>query len=186
MSGPRIGGTAPEAVFPPSVTPITRYFLTVWLDPAHGQEISIFLDLDSEEASPHGIYRNVSKLYSSETHVQVVAHPRSVRSRSKNLASELNGHALQIGSPSPDVLVEPGGQLLLPSKMGGRPYFYYHSVGYMESLNRLFAEGYFLFLQMTWAGTRGSPTGPWPFDEYTFHLLAKEAPSGITWRYGWG
>jgi hypothetical protein len=25
-----------------------------------------------------------------------------------------------------------------------------------------------------------------PFGEYTFHLLGKETPEGIIWRYGWG
>jgi hypothetical protein len=184
ISGPRIGGAAPEGVSPPSITSITQYFLTVWLDEARGQEISLFLDSDAEESSPHSIYRNVSRLYSSETHVQAVMHPRSVRSRSSHLASELGGRALRIGPLSPDVAVEPGGELVLPSKIGGRPYFYYYSIGYMENLNRSFAEGFLLFLQVTWAGTQRSPTGLWPFDEYTFHLLAKETPSGITWRYG--
>jgi len=58
--------------------------------------------------------------------------------------------------------------LLLPSKIGGKPYFYYFAPEYIQAVNQLFAEGFMLFAQMTWAGSAEMPAGPWPFDEYSF------------------
>jgi hypothetical protein len=184
--GPRIGGNAPEGIAPTKISNLTQYFATVRLDESAAQEVSIFVSLDDKDMSANNIYRNVSKLYSSEEFVQIVVHPMSRRSNSSCLASPLSGQALQIEAVRPDIVVAPGGELLLPSKLGGRPYFYYFDTGYIEALNQLFVEGFVLFLQMTWPGPIASPIGPWPFDEYTFHLLAKETSEGIIWRYGWG
>jgi hypothetical protein len=171
---------------PPKISSLTQYFATVHLDAPGSQEVSMFVDLDAGELSPDSIYRNVSRLYGAEEFVQFVVHPKSRRASSPYLASPLSGHAIQVEAEGPDIVVEPGGELLLPSKMGGRPYFYYYDTPYIDALNGLFERGFVLFLQMTWAGSKSSPTGPWPFDEYTFHLLAKEIPEGIIWRYGWG
>jgi hypothetical protein len=85
-----------------------------------------------------------------------------------------------------DIVVEPGGELLLGSKIGGRPYFYYGTLSYIEELNRLFEQGFCLLLQYTEGGyERGVPFLS-PFGEYTFHLLARETNDGIAWCYGWG
>jgi hypothetical protein len=186
--GPRIGGKAPQGILPPRATPLTQYFATLRLQESLAaiQEVSIFLDLDFEEMSPNSIYRNASRVHSTQEFVQVVTHPMSRRSEFPHLASALSGHALCIQAERPDIVVEPGGELLLPSKIGGRPYFYCFATEYIEAVNQLLAEGFVLVSQMTWAGQAESPLGPWPFDEYTFHLLAKETPEEIIWRYGWG
>jgi hypothetical protein len=185
-NGPRIGGNPPEGVLPPQVSSLTQYFATLCLDKSTSKEVSIFLDLDAEEGSPNSIYRNVSRLWSTETFVQIVVHPSSRRAMSPFLASPLSGRALIIEPQRPDIVVEPGGELLLPSKLGGKPYLFYYAKDYIEALNGLCAEGFILFVQMTWPGLAASPVGAWPFDEYTFHLFAKETPHGIFWRYGWG
>jgi len=93
---------------------------------------------------------------------------------------------VHIQTEVPDIIVQPGGELILPNKIGGRPYFYHWRQSYMDYVAELFDQGFVLFLQMTWGGYE--PTVPflWPFDEYTFHLLAKETADGIIWRYGWG
>jgi len=184
--GPRIGGSAPVGVLPTNVDSSTQYFATVWLDDLRTNEVSLYVSLEADELSARSVYRNVSRLFSTNDFVQIVSHPKSRRSNSPSLASPLSGRALEIGDETPDVVVEPGDELPLPSKLGGSPYFYYYAPDYIGALNDLFRDGFALFLQMTWAGLKASPAGPWPFDEYTFHLLAKETPVGIDWRYGWG
>ncbi len=93
---------------------------------------------------------------------------------------------VSIHEETPDIVVEPGGELLLPSKIGGRPYYYYGTLSYIESLDRLFDQGFILFLQFTWGGYERTAPFVWPFGEYTFHLLAKETAEEIIWCYGWG
>ena len=84
------------------------------------------------------------------------------------------------------MMVEPGEELLLPSKLGGRPYFYYFDTEYIEAVTRFFDEDFVYLLQLTWPGPNEPPSGKWPFFEYTFHLFAKESTDGIVYRYGWG
>ena len=185
--GPRIGGNAPEGVVPPKVSSLTQYFVTVSLGEKATQEVSLFVSLhDDWETPDHCMYRNIGKLFAAEDFVQVVVHPKSKRSESAYVASLLGGRGLDVKAEARDIIVEPGGELLLPSKIGGRPYFYYGTLDYIESVNRLLDQGFMLFLQLTWAGVKLSPPGPWPFDRNTFHLLAKDTPDGIIWRYGWG
>src|SRR5258705_529333 len=78
---------------------------------------------------------------------------------------------IQIDPEIPDIVVDPGGELLLPNKIGGRPYCYYGTRSYIESMNALFDQGFFLFLQLTWGGYERTVPFLWPFDRYTFHLL---------------
>ena len=191
--GSRIGGNAPEGVVPPFQNSATRYFATIALGDKNAQELSVFVSIDwnnqtcHESSNPNNLWNNVSKLKTAACPlVQFVVHPQKPRSNSKNLASELGGRALLIEEEALDVLVEPGGELLLPSKIGGRPYYYYGTPSYIESLDQLFEQGFCLLLQYTEGGyERGQPFLS-PFCEYTFHLLAKETPEGINWRYGWG
>jgi hypothetical protein len=184
--GPRIGGNAPEGIVPPKTYSSTHYFVTIDLDEEDTQEVSLFTSLDYDEAGERSLYRNVSRVFSSEDFVQIITHPRGKRSDSANLASELPGRALEIKPPVSDIIVQPGSELLLPNKIGGRPYFYYGTRSYIDSLNSLFDQGFVLFLQLTWGGYEKGVPSLWPFDEYTFHLLAKETPVGISWRFGWG
>jgi hypothetical protein len=133
------------------------------------------------------LYKNVSKLQPPESRiVQCVVHSPAPRSCSADLRSDLAGRALVIEPESPDIQVEPGGELLLGSKVGGRPYYYYGTVSYIESIKGLFEQGYCLLLQYTEGGypERGHCNSP--FDQYTFHLLARETSEGVIWRYGWG
>jgi len=186
QTGSRIGGDAPEGVRPEVVTSATRYLLTLALNEA--REVSVFhsIDLD-DETNPNNLYKNVSKLQPTESRVvQCVVHSPAARSSSTDLRSDLIGRALAIEPESPDILVEPGGDLLLGSKIGGRPYYFYGTLSYIESLKRLFEQGFCLVLQYTDGGYPERGYFNSPFDEYTFHLLAKDTPQGIVWRYGWG
>ena len=186
-TGSRIGGAAPAAIAPLKAHSFTRYFATISSPGPDGQEISLYTSLDYyDETSNYNLYRNVSRIFSSEDFVQVVIHPKSKRGDSPLFASELPGRELRIEPEAPDIVVDPGGELLLPNKIGGRPYFYYGTLSYIESTKALFEQGFFLLLQMTWGGYERSVPCSWPFDEYTFHLLGKETSGGITWRYGWG
>jgi hypothetical protein len=188
LAGPRIGGFAPDAIFPPKIYSCTRYFITAALGESSAEEVSLFTSFDYDNpADPHYLYENIGKIFASEDFVQIVVHSKSRRGESANLSSELPGRALEVESEISDILVEPGGQLLLPNKFGGRPYFYYGTRSYTDAINRLFDDEFCLFLQLTWGGyERGVPFA-WPFDKFTFHLLAKEAEDGtIIWRYGWG
>jgi len=157
------------------------------VDEGDSQEVSVFTSLDYDEGpKERSLYRNVSKVFSAEDFVQIIPHPKSRRSDSLSLVSELPGRALEIKSAVPDVVVEPGDELILPNKMGGKPYFYYGTRSYIDSINSLFDQGFILFLQLTWGGYEKGVPSLWPFDEYTFHLLAKQTREGVIWRYGWG
>ena len=186
----RIGGNAPDSVVPPFVNSSTQYFTTIALGNT-ARELSLFVSIDWDEhtrsESADNLWNNVSKLKTTDCPlVQFVTHPRAKRSSSTHLASDLDGRALQIHEETPDIVVEPGGELLLPSKIGGRPYYYYGTLSYIESLDRLFDQGFILFLQFTWGGYERTAPFVWPFGEYTFHLLAKETAEEIIWCYGWG
>ena len=184
-TGSRVGGYAPEGVLPPVLNSLTRYFATVTLDEAH--DLSIFLGMDYDEGSPTSLWQNVVKLHSIGSDlVQCVIHGSSARSFEGFLVSELDGHALEIGDERPDISVEPKGPLLIPCKIGGRPYFYYDNRAYMASIDRLFNEGFIYLLQFTCPSAKETPKGEWPFFEFTFHLFAKETAAGIIWSYGWG
>lgn len=184
--GPRIGGKAPEGIVPPRIHTSTHYFATIYADESCTQEVSLFTSLDYGETSDErNLYRNVGTLFTSEDFVQLVIHPKSKRSNSTEFASELPGRALELKPEVPDIIVEPGGELLIPSKIGGRPYYYYGTRSYIDSIDRLFEQGYVLFLQLTWGGYERTVPFLWPFDQYTFHLLVKETEGAIDWRYGW-
>jgi len=185
-TGSRIGGNAPEGVRPEIATAAPRYLLTLALNEV--SEVSLFhsIELD-DETNPNYLYKDVSKLQPPESRiVQCIIHSPAPRSCSTDLRSDLIGRALVIEPERPDILVEPGGELLLGSKVGGRPYYFYGTVSYIESLNRLFDQGFCLVLQYTDGGYPERGYFNSPFDEYTFHLLAKDTPQGIIWRYGWG
>lgn len=185
LDGPRIGGSPPDKIVPPVQNSLTRYFATIPLNEAH--ELSLFLSIDYEEASCTSLWENSVKLHSQQSAlVQCVVHPNANRSLKPSLISELSSHAMTIGDECADTIVEPRGALLVPNKIGGRPYFYYDNQPYIDSIYRLFDEGFFYFLQFTCPSAEQAPTGDWPFFEMTFHLLARETPSGITWKYGWG
>jgi hypothetical protein len=192
-AGPRIGGKPPEGIVPATVLPATRYFLTIPLGNDGAMELSLFVSIDwddqtcTEATNRSNLWNNVSRLQAPDSPLmQCVIHQPAARSRAGSLASDLTGRSLIIEPEAPDVVVEPGGELLLCSKIGGRPYFYYGTVAYIEALNRLFEQGFCLFLQYTEGGyERGQPFMS-PFGEYTFHLLGKETAEGIVWRYGWG
>lgn len=186
--GPRIGGLAPDGVVPPKIYSSTRYFVTMPVDESSTHEVSLFTSFDfHDDSNPHYLYRNIGRIFALEDFVQIVSHSRSQRGQSTDLASELPGRALEIRAQSPDILVEPGGELVLPNKIGGRPYFYYGTPSYIDAVNSLFADGFVLFLQLTWGGYERSVPFQWPFDKFTLHLLAKETEHGsIIWRYGWG
>jgi len=119
--GSRIGGTAPEGIVPSKVYRSTRYFATVGIDELHTKEVSIFTSLDYHEGGQRSLYQNSSRGFSSEDFVQMVVHRKSRRSRFPSLASELPGHALEVQTEVPDIIVQPGGELILPNKIGGRP-----------------------------------------------------------------
>jgi hypothetical protein len=156
-------------------------------------DLSLFTGIDWNDQTcyePHNsnnLWNNVSRLQAPDSPlVQCVIHAPAPRSQDSDLKSDLTGRSLTIDSEMLDVEVAPGGELLLGSKIGGRPYFYSHKPSYMEDLNRLFEQGFCLFFQYTEGGyERGQPFLS-PFGEYTFHLLGKEIPEGIIWRYGWG
>ena len=192
-TGPRVGGHAPDGIVPPFVNSATRFFATLELDPGTEREVSVFVSIDwddqtcYEPSNPSSLWNAVSKLMAADCPlVQCVVHQSTRRSSSPHLASDLDGRALFIAGESPDIVVEPGGELLLPSKIGDRPYYYYGTPSYIQSVHRLLEQGFCLFLQMTFPGFKESPPGLWPFGEYTFHLLAKESGGGIAWHYGWG
>jgi len=192
-TGSRIGGSAPEGVVPPFVNAATRYFVTIALDDKNSQELSVFVSIDwSDETSyepsnPNTHLNNLSKLMTSDCPlVQCVVHPSAPRSESSLLASDLIGRALMIEEERPDILVEIGGELLLGSKIGGRPYFHRNAPAYIEALDHLFDQDFCLLLQYTEGGYERGCRFLSPFDEDTFHLLAQETPVGIVWRYGWG
>src|SRR6266404_9750729 len=120
--GPRIGGNGPEGIVLPKVHSSTHYFVTLALDEVGTQELSLFTSLDYDAELPErNLYRNVSRVFSSEDFVQIIVHSKSKRSDSALLASELPGRALEIKPEIPDILVQPGGELLLPNKIGGKP-----------------------------------------------------------------
>ena len=187
--GPRIGGSPPRGAVPALALPATRYFVTLPLGNDGTMELSIFtsIDSDTEMTNPNNLWNNCSRLQETDSPlIQCVIHPRATRSQDSVLNSELPGRSLAIEPETPDIVVEPGGELLLGSKIGGRPYFYYYTLAYMDALNRLFDEGFCLFFQYTEGGyERGQPYLS-PFNDYTFHLLGKETAEGIIWRYGWG
>ena len=140
-----------------------------------------------ETANPNNLWNKVSKLQTADCPlVQCVVHPRTARSHSSHLRSDLIGRALLVEQERPDILVDPGGELLLGSKIGGRPYFYYGTRSYIESLDQLFKQDFCLVLQYTEGGYEPGTPYMSPFSEYTFHLLARENPEGIVWCYGWG
>jgi hypothetical protein len=156
-------------------------------------ELSVFTSIDWDEgscyetANPNNLWSNVSRLQEPDsTLIQCVIHPRASRSEDSALKSELPGRSLSIESEAADIVVAPGGELLLGSKLGGRPYFYYHTPAYREALNRLFDEGFCLFFQYTEGGYERGQRYLSPFGEYTFHLLGRETEAGVSWRYGWG
>ena len=187
VRGPRIGGKAPDGIVPPQIFPSTRYFVTAPLDKLWDREVSLFTSFDyGVNFKENPIYKNISRVLSSEDFVQIVVHTKSNRGTSTLLASELPGRALEIQDESPDIVVPPGGELLLPNKMGGTPYYYYGTQSYIDAHNRLFAQGFVLFLQLTWGGYERAAPFLSPFGDYTFHLLAKEGHNGLEWRYGWG
>lgn len=185
--GSRIGGNAPVGVAPPIVNTLTRYFATVVLDEINKQELSIFLGMDYDEGSQMSLWENTVKTHTTDCSlVQFVIHGSASRSSSTICASELSGRALEIADEIPDIVVEPKGALLLPCKIGGRPYLYYDNPKYIASVNNLLSEGYHLMLQFTCPNFKEAPKGKWPFFEFTFHLFAKETSAGIVWKYGWG
>jgi hypothetical protein len=186
QTGSRIGGNAPEGVRPETETSATRYLLTLALNEV--TEVSLFHSIELDDGTnPNYLYKNVSKLQPPESRiVQCVVHSSAARSSSTDLRSDLIGRALVIEPESPDIVVEPGGELLLGSKVGGRPYYFYGTLSYIESLNRLFEQGFSLVMQYTDGGYPERGYFNSPFDEYTFHLLAKDTSQGIVWRYGWG
>jgi hypothetical protein len=184
---PRFGGNAPVGVSPPIVNSLTRYFATIVLDLEEKQELSLFTSMDYDEGSPTSLWVNTEKIHTADCSlVQCVIHECASRSSSTSCASDLRGHALETEAEISDIVVEPKGPLLLPSKIGGRPYFYYGQPKYVAPINDLFSEGYILILQFTYPGPKEAPKGEWPFFDFTFHLFAKETSDGITWRYGWG
>lgn len=192
-TGARVGGFAPDGIVPPYRNVATRYFATVQLDDKGEREVSLFVSVDWDDqtcydpANQNSLWNTVSKLRATDCPlVQCVIHRTARRSRSNHLGADFSGRALLIEGERPDIVVEPGGELLLPSKMGGRPYYYYGTPSYIQSMDRAIEEGFFLFLQLTLPGVKESPPGRWPFGDYSFHLLAKESKSGIIWRYGWG
>jgi len=184
--GSRIGGNRPEGITPARVDLNTRYFATVDLDELSQCEISIFVNLRYDWDNPNSLYRQVSRIFSTEEFVQLVVHQKSKRSKSTDLASELPGRALVIDKETADMITEPGGELLVPNKIGGRPYFFYNEPNYITSVTNLIDQGFNLFLQLSWGGYEREVPFAWPFDQYTFHLLARQTPEGIEWRYGWG
>jgi hypothetical protein len=188
-TGPRIGGNPPKGVAPALALPATRYFVTLPLGNDAAIELSNFtcIDWDTEMTSPNNLWKNYSRLQETDSPlIQCIIHPRAARSQDSDLKSELPARSLTIEPEAPDIVVEPGGELLLGSKIGGRPYFYYHSLAYMDAVNQLLNEGFCLFFQYTEGGyERGQPFLS-PFVDYTFHLFGKETTEGITWRYGWG
>ncbi|HTR42477.1 MAG TPA: hypothetical protein VMH87_12760 [Pseudomonadales bacterium] len=187
VMGSRIGGNAPEGITPPIINPFTRYFATIALDKTGEQELSLFLSIDYDENSQADLWRNLKTTHTQDSSlVQFLIHPRSRRSSSTYLVSELSGHKLEIRDVIDDIPGEPNGALVLFNKIGGRPYFYYDDPKYIASINNLFAEGFIYLLQLTCPSAKEAPKGRWPFSDYTFHLLAKETADGIVWRYGWG
>jgi hypothetical protein len=156
-------------------------------------ELSVFTGIDwdaktcTQPGNPINLWNNVSRLHpAGSSLVQCIIHRPASRSMDPELKSDLPGRSLTIDPDAPDEVVEPGGELLLGSKIGGRPYFYHNTPSYMDSVNQLFAQGFCLFFQYTEGGyERGQP---WlsPFGDYTFHLFGKETAQGVTWRYGWG
>jgi hypothetical protein len=192
-TGPRIGGNPPKGVAPAVTLPSTRYFVTLPLGDDGAMELSLFTRIDWDDQTcyesnhPNNLWKNVSRLQALDSAlIQCIIHPRAPRSRDSELKSELIGRSLTIESETPDVVAEPGGELLLGSKVGGRPYFYYNTLSYVNALNRLFEQGFCLFFQYTEGGYGGGQPFLSPFGEYTFHLLGKETAEGIIWRYGWG
>src|SRR6266516_2443289 len=127
-TGSRIGGNAPEGVLPPVVNAATRYFVTLELGDSTARELSLFVSIDWDDATccetsnPDNLWNNVSKLQRTDCPlVQCIVHPHTTRSHSSHLKSDLIGRALLIEEERPDILVEHGGELLLGSKIGGRP-----------------------------------------------------------------
>ena len=185
--GPRIGGHPPEGVLPAKVLSNTRYLVTMPIDESGANELSLFTSFDYDTGDPaRDFYLNIGKIFTREDFVQVVIHSTSKRSDSSNLSCELPGCSVEILPPADDIVVPVGGELLLPNKMGGIPYVYCAAGNYSLSLEKLLSEGFMLFLQLTWGGYEPAVPFVWPFDEYTFHLLAKQSREGVTWCYGWG
>ena len=187
-TGSRIGGAAPAAIAPLKAHSFTRYFATISSPGPDGQEISLYTSLDYyDETSNYNLYRNVSRIFSSEDFVQVVIHPKSKRGDSPLFASELPGPRASNRTgrlpTSSSIRVE---NCCYRTKSGGGLTFTMALFPDIESTKALFEQGFFLLLQMTWGGYERSVPCSWPFDEYTFHLLGKETSGGITWRYGWG
>lgn len=185
LAGSRIGGNAPEGVEPDAIYATTRYLATIMLD--ESQAMSIFLSFDYDEDSPNSLWKNSSTLHFHEQHlVQFVFHKPADRSRSRSLCSELEGRALKVLAIQPDIVVAPKGPLVLPNKLGGRPYFFSDASDYHHEIERIFDEGFSMLLQLTCPGFSEAPKGDWPFFEYSFHLFFQECHDGLLLRYGWG
>jgi hypothetical protein len=173
---------------PPVVNIFTRYFLTIEVGSTNEQYLSIFLSINyRNDQSPADLWNNMKELHPTECSlVQFVVHSCLPRSNSSNMASELSGLSLEVQSEVDDFVGEPNGSPGFANKIGGRPYFYLDSPKYISAVEDSLLEGYTYFLQISCPHSKNSPNGDWPFSDYTLHVLAKETPKGIIWRYGWG
>ena len=162
----------------------TELFL-LWSNPRHGissrlrsttvpgKSCRFFVSIDWDDrkcaGSSDNLWNNASKLKTTDCPlVQCVVHPRTSRSRSSHVRSDLIGRTLVIEEERRDILVEPGGELLLGSKLGGRPYYYYGTFSYIKSLDDIFEQGSCLLLQYTKGGYEPGCPFLSPFGEYNF------------------
>jgi hypothetical protein len=118
-TGPRLGGTAPEAVVPRQMLGHTRYFLTmsVVLDPPI--EVSVFI---TEQR--HDMYDGAGHIYHGYRAgpIEVVVHGPSTRGTAVNCTSLLSARPLLIGLEKDDWSDSDGRTgPEIRHKIGGRP-----------------------------------------------------------------
>ncbi len=176
LSGPRLGGRAPEGV---RARGGMEYLLTVpFLTSA--QELSLFVAGFDELLPANGSLQAPGL-------IEVLLHTPAPRRASGEPASSLSEHPLLLQPVKDDWFVNDDGETVIESshKLGGRPYFIQGEPDLEAEVAKILRSGYLQILQLDFPGGGGDAlvSGDWPFADGLFHLFGSPPFDRDHWRW---
>jgi hypothetical protein len=181
QSGPRLGGLAPALERSLPLSSGSEYVLTFPLFEMPPLFVSVFVN-----GGVDVLWDAMNSGVQSDDRIVAIRHNEIPRGRSKQFASELSAHPLEISPRTDHDLVDDGtgGTIVYSAhKFGGRPYCIQEPE--LEGTELLLKQGFVHALQLGFPGrSDGDVSGNWPFADGLFNLFLKpDDPTVTYWAF---
>jgi hypothetical protein len=173
----RLGGRAPSGVGDAVLSEAAAYVLTVPAAVDPDLYISIFVQGELWDAMNRGMF--------SDERVVALSHGALPSRTDGRFPSALSEHLLELGEERPDMVAEPGDDVIRPRadhKIGGRPHCIQEPE--LEGIEALLDTGFVQLVQLDFPSAADAMVrGTWPFANGLFSLFGAPPFERFFWAF---